>query len=85
MSKLNARLSVLRPALVGAALLLTFGAMIPPAIAACTPGATRTIIVNPVCCGGGVKVTKQNQKCSSSGVWVNSGGTYCAPHNVCAI
>ena len=85
MSKLNARLSVLRPALVGAALLLTFGAMIPPAIAACTPGTSRTIIVNPVCCGGGVRVTKQNQTCNSSGVWVNSGGTYCAPNSVCAI
>ena len=85
MSKLNARLSLLRPALVGAALLLTFGAMIPPAIAACTPGAKRTIIVNPECCGGGVRVTKQNQTCNTSGVWVNSGGTYCSPHNVCAI
>ena len=85
MSKLNARLSFLRPALVGAALLLTFGATIPPAIAACTPGTTRTIIVNPECCGGGVKVTKQNQNCSSTGVWVNSGGTYCATNPVCAV
>ena len=85
MSKLNARLSLLRPALVGAALLLTFGAMIPPAIADCTPGAKRTIIVNPVCCGGGVRVTKQNQTCITSGLWANSGGSYCAPHNICAI
>ncbi|HEV2845978.1 MAG TPA: hypothetical protein VG477_14080 [Thermoanaerobaculia bacterium] len=85
MSKLNARLSVVRPALLGAALLLNLAAMTAPAIAACTPGATRTITVNPVCCGGGVRVTKQNQKCNSSGVWANSGGTYCAPASVCAI
>jgi len=78
MSKMNVRLSVLRPALLVVGLLLTLIAMISPATAACTPGATKTIIVNPVCCQyPQAKATKQNQVCNSSGVWVNSGGTYC--------
>lgn len=85
MSKLNARLSVLRPALLGAALLLTLASMIPSATAACVPGAKRTIIASIVCCQyPQVKVTKQNQVCNSSGVWVNSGSSYCATHNTCA-
>ena len=85
MSKLNARLSVVRPALLGVALLLTLASMIPPAMAACTPGSSRTIISNIACCAyPDVKVTKQRQVCNSSGVWVNSGSSFCSPHNVCA-
>ena len=85
MSKLNARSSVVRPTLLGLALLLTLLTMISPAMAACTPGATRTIIANIACClYPQVKVTKQNQVCNSSGVWVNSGGTYCASYSTCA-
>lgn len=86
MSKMNARLSVIRPALLAVALLLTVIAMISPATAACTPGAKRTIIVNSACCQyPQVKVTKQNQVCNSSGVWTNSGSSYCAAASVCAI
>jgi len=85
MSKLNARLSVVRPALLAVALLLTLFAMISPARAACTPGANRTIISNPACCQyPQVKVTKQNQVCNSSGVWVNNGSSYCSSASVCA-
>ncbi|HEY2294934.1 MAG TPA: hypothetical protein VGM86_29875 [Thermoanaerobaculia bacterium] len=84
---MNARLSAVRPALLALALLLTLIAMISPAVAACTPGATRTIIANPECCKPiqqGPYETKQNQVCNSSGVWVNSGSTYCAKSSVCA-
>ena len=71
MSKMNVRVSAL-----AVALLLTVVAMMSPAIAACTPGATRTIIANPECCAyPQVKVTKQNQVCNSSGVWVNNGSS----------
>lgn len=85
MSKLNARLSVVRPALLGMALLLTLVAMISPAVAGCVPGSKRTIVSNVACCAyPDVKVTKQNQVCNSSGLWANSGSSFCAPHNVCA-
>jgi hypothetical protein len=85
MSRINARLSAVRPALLGVALLLTMIAMISPAFAACTPGATRTIISNIACCQPtGAWATKQNQVCNSSGVWVNSGNSYCAPVSACA-
>ncbi len=85
MSKMNARLSVVRPAILAVALLLTVIATISPAAAACVNGTTRTIIANILCCGSypPAKVTKQNQKCIG-GVWVNQGGTYCASHSTCA-
>jgi P pilus assembly chaperone PapD len=80
-------MSKMRPALLAVALLLTVIAMISPARAACTPGTTRVIISNIACCAPApaVRVTKQNQTCNSSGVWVNSGSSYCANNNVCAI
>ena len=85
MSKLNGHLSVVRPALLGVALLLTLAAMITPAIAGCVPGSTRVIISNIACCAyPQVKVTKQNQVCNSSGLWVNNGSSYCATYNTCA-
>ena len=86
MSRINARVSTLRPALLAAALLLTLIATLSPAFAACTPGAFRTIITNPACCkSSGAWATKQNQTCNSSGVWVNSGSSYCGTVSACAI
>ena len=86
MSKMNARLSAVRPALLVVALLLTMIAMISPAVASCTPGEKRTIITNNECCGAPTppKVTKQNQVCNSSGVWVSYGSPYCIFNSVCA-
>ena len=86
MSRINARLSAFRPALLALALLLTVIATLSPAFAACTPGAFRSIIVDPQCCrSSGAWATKQNQTCNSSGVWVNSGSTYCGAVSACAI
>jgi len=85
MSRMNARLSAARPAFLVLALLLTVVAMISPAFAACTPGSTQTIISNIACCQPtGAWATKQKQVCNSSGVWVNSGSSFCAPVSACA-
>jgi len=86
MAKIN-RPSIYRIAFLTLALVLTLLGMVPTVTAACTPGARRTIIVNIECCGSvpPPKATKQNQVCNSSGVWVNSGGTYCGSVSACAI
>ena len=85
-AKINRRFGVYRIALLVLALVLTGLGMLPTAMAACTPGARRTIIVNIECCAYPlVRVTKQNQVCNSSGVWVNSGSPYCASNSFCAI
>lgn len=85
MSTMKPRLSAVRPALLGLAMLLALTAAFSPAAAACAPGAVRTIVVSIVCCQyPQVTVTKQDQVCDSSGVWVNSGSSYCAAHKICA-
>jgi hypothetical protein len=86
MAKINP-LSICRVALLALALALTGLGLLPPAAAACTPGATRTIIVNIFCCGSvpPPKATKQRQVCNSSGVWVNSGSPFCGAVTACAV
>jgi hypothetical protein len=76
-----------RIALLTLALVLTGLGMLPKAMAACTPGATRTIILDPTCCGSypPPKAWKQNQYCGPNGIWFNSGGTYCGSVSACAI
>ncbi|HSK79698.1 MAG TPA: hypothetical protein VLQ45_24805 [Thermoanaerobaculia bacterium] len=80
---------VVRLSLLGLALVLTLLSTSSPTLAAsCSPaGALRAVVVNPTCCGptGTVRVTKQNQVCSTCCGWLPTGGTYCANHNVCAI
>jgi len=87
MSKLNARLSTVRPAFLALALILALIATLSPAFAACTSGATRTIILDPTCCkpiAQGAYATKQNQICNSNGIWLNSGSSYCGKVSSCA-
>lgn len=85
MSRMNARITAVRPAMLAIALLLAAIATISPAMAACSSGSTRTIVTNIACCAPApqVKVTKQNQVCSG-GVWVNSGNSYCGSNSACA-
>ena len=81
------RVPIYRIAFLTLALVLTGLGMLPIATAACTPGAHRTIILDPSCCGSWPppKATKQNQVCNSNGIWINSGGSYCGSVSACAI
>ena len=79
-------LPVYRIALLALALVLTGLGMLPTARAACTPGTTRFVIVDPSCCGfNPPKAWKQKQVCNSNGVWEFTGSRFCTTVTACAI
>jgi hypothetical protein len=83
LTKMNSQFSVLRPALLGLALMLTILAMMSPALASCTPGAWRTILVDGFCCNLPTSdATIQQQQCCA-GYWENVGGPHCGPWSHC--
>lgn len=85
MSKLNTRLSIVRPVLLGVALLLCLAAMTAPALAACTPGSTLIRTVSTVCCDPTsvtATVLREQYVCNSSGVWVLV-SRFCASATFC--
>ena len=88
----NFLFSVLRLALLSLvlwstalALMVLAGAPSATAQAACTPGQTRTIWVDPHCCQEypPASRTAQNQVCVAT--WVNDGATYCTTAPFCML
>lgn len=80
------RLALLSLVLWSTALALTVLAGAPSATAqtGCTPGQTRTIIVDPHCCEDPpAGRTAQDQVCVAN--WVNDGATYCKAAPFCLL
>jgi hypothetical protein len=83
LAKINHHISVYRIALLALALVLTGFGVLPTAMASCTPGDWRTILVDGACCNlPRSDATIQQQQCCA-GYWENVGGPHCGPWPQC--